>query len=144
MPALKRLSAQLRVGPQLGPEDIAALAGEGVKVVINNRPDGEGYGQPASAELAAAAQAAGIAYRHIPIAPGAVTPEAVKAMAEALDGAPGEAVAFCASGTRSTMLWALAQAGRQPADTLIAAARDAGYNILSLRPYLEGMQPTPG
>src|SRR5690606_31355152 len=84
MPALKRLSEQVRVGPQLSVEDIAALAKEGVKVVINNRPDGESPDQPPNAALAAAAEQAGIAYRHIPIAGGAVTPEAVKAMAEAL------------------------------------------------------------
>jgi uncharacterized protein (TIGR01244 family) len=140
MPALKRLSEQVRVGPQLSVEDIAALAKEGVKVVINNRPDGESPDQPPNAALAAAAEQAGIAYRHIPIAGGAVTPEAVKAMAEALG--QGEAVAFCRSGMRSTMLWALAQAGSRTAEEIIEAAREAGYDVSPLRPYLEGMEPS--
>lgn len=136
MPVLKRLSPQVRVAPQLEPEEVAGLAAEGVRVLINNRPDGEAPDQPTSAEMAAAAERAGIAYRHIPISSGALTSQAVRAMAAALD--EGEAVAFCRSGTRSTMLWALAQAGRQPADAIIAAARDAGYDMSHLRPSLEG------
>lgn len=140
MPVLKRLSPHVRVTSQLAPEDVAGLAAEGVVVLINNRPDGEAFDQPAGAEIAAAAERAGIVYRHIPIAGGAVTPNAVQAMAAAL--AEGEAVAFCRSGTRSTMLWALAQAGRQPADAIIAAASDAGYDMSHLRPYLEGMEPS--
>ncbi|MGF1623262.1 MAG: TIGR01244 family sulfur transferase [Alphaproteobacteria bacterium] len=143
MPVLKRLSDQVRVGPQLSVEDVAALGREGVAVIINNRPDGEAFDQPTSAEIEAAAEQAGIAYRHIPVAGGAVTPQAVRQMADALDEAEGPAVAFCRSGNRSSMLWALAQAGRQPAEAIIAAARDAGYDVSALRPYLEGMDPSP-
>jgi sulfide:quinone oxidoreductase len=141
MPVLKRLSNEVRVGPQLSVEDVAELGRSGIAVIINNRPDGESFDQPTAAEIAAAAEEAGMTCHHIPIVSGAVTPQQVKQMAEALDLADGPAVAFCRSGNRSTMLWALAQAGRQPADAIIAAAREAGYDVSSLRPYLEGMDP---
>ena len=141
MPVLKRLSNQVSVGPQLSIDDVAELGRSGIAVIINNRPDGESFDQPTAAEMAAAADQAGMTYHHIPIVSGAVTPQQVKLMAEALDEADGPAVAFCRSGNRSTMLWALTQAGRQPAEAIITAAREAGYDVSSLRPYLEGMDP---
>lgn len=142
MASLKKLSDRVSVGPQISIADVAELAQAGIVTLINNRPDGEDHGQPASAEIAAAAEQAGLSYHHIPIAGGGVTPQAVQAMTEALDAADGPAVAFCRSGTRSTMLWALSQAGRQPADDIIAAANTAGYDVNPLRPYLEGMGPS--
>lgn len=142
MASLKKLSDRVSVGPQISIADVAELAQAGIVTLINNRPDGEDHGQPASAEIAAAAEQACLGYHHIPIAGGGVTPQAVQAMMEALDAADGPAVAFCRSGTRSTMLWALSQAGRQPADDIIAAANAAGYDVNPLRPYLEGMDPS--
>lgn len=142
MASLKQLSDRISVGPQISVADVAELAQAGIVTLINNRPDGEDQGQPASAEIAAAAEQAGMSYHHIPIASGGVTPQAVEAMTEALDAADGPAFAFCRSGTRSTMLWALSQAGRQPADDIVAAASAAGYDVNSLRPYLEGMDPS--
>jgi len=90
---------------QLYPGDIAAAAAAGVTVIVNNRPDGEEPGQPAGAEIERAALAAGLRYRHIPVA-GAITPDQVAAMAAAMD--EGKLLAFCRTGTRSTLLWAVA------------------------------------
>jgi len=90
---------------QLHPGDIAAAAAAGVIVIVNNRPDGEEPGQPAGAEIERAALAAGLRYRHIPVA-GAITPGQVAAMAAATE--EGKLLAFCRTGTRSTLLWAMA------------------------------------
>lgn len=128
---MQRLEESVAVAGQIRPEEVAGL---GVAMIINNRPDGEEPDQPASAEIEAAARAAGIAYRHIPVAAGLSTGQ-VEAMAEALEHGP--ALAFCRSGTRSTYLWALARASRgAPAEDLAERAAAAGYDLGPILPYL--------
>jgi uncharacterized protein (TIGR01244 family) len=128
---MRRLDEATVVAGQIGPEEIAGL---GVAMVINNRPDGEEPGQPTSAQMEAAARAAGLDYRHIPIA-GGFSPDQVEAMADALDRGP--TLAFCRSGTRSTYLWALARASRgAPAGELAERAAAAGYDLGPILPYL--------
>lgn len=124
------------IAGQIRPRDVAEAAALGVTMVVNNRPDGEEPGQPAGAELEAAASAAGLGYRHLPVA-GSIAPGQAEAMAAILDAAEGKVLAFCRSGTRSTYLWALARALRgEDRDTLVARAAAAGYDLTPLRPYL--------
>jgi uncharacterized protein (TIGR01244 family) len=121
------------VSGQVYPDRVTDL---GVSLIVNNRPDGEEPGQPSSAEIEAAARAAGIAYRHIPVA-GGFTDAQVQEMADALSEAEGPTLAFCKSGLRSIYLWALARArlGDDP-DTLLAKGAAAGYDLSPLRAYL--------
>jgi uncharacterized protein (TIGR01244 family) len=127
-----RLDSSTYVSGQIRPEELAGL---GVRLIINNRPDGEEAGQPCSSEIEAAAKAAGLGYRHIPIA-GGFSQAQVEAMAEALENGP--ALAFCRSGTRSTYLWALARAGQgEDAETIVRAAAEAGYDLSPILPYLK-------
>ena len=131
----KTLDETMLVSTQIQPEDVAEAAGRGVTMIVNNRPDGEADDQPRSAEIEAAANAAGIAYRHIPIT--GLTADAIEAMGRALDEADGTMLAFCKSGTRSTFLWALAQANRgADGETLVQRAADAGYDLGPIRPHL--------
>lgn len=132
----RRIDDRMLVSGQLHPKDVAAAAAQGVTMIVNNRPDGEQPGQPPGSAIEAAAQEAGIGYRHIPVA-GGLSPEQVEAMQQALDDAQGQVLAFCTSGTRSTYLWALtrAKAGEEP-DTIVARAAAAGYDLAALRPYL--------
>jgi uncharacterized protein (TIGR01244 family) len=119
---------------QLYPADIPVAAASGTRLIVNNRPDGEEPGQPSSAEIEAAARAAGLDYRHIPVA-GGFSANRVAAMAEALENGP--VLAYCRSGTRSTYLWALARALRgAEADTLVRRAAEAGYDLRPLLPQL--------
>lgn len=119
---------------QLTPADVDEAAAQGIRLIVNNRPDGEEPGQPASAEIEAAARVAGLDYRHIPVA-GSFAPEQVEAMAEALERGP--VLAFCRTGTRSTFLWALARAARgAPAEESAAAAAAAGYDLGPIREWL--------
>lgn len=116
---------------QIAPGDISALAGEGVTMLINNRPDGEEPGQPMAADIEAAADAAGIAYRFVPIIRG-IGPADVEAMQEARQTTgDGKLLAFCRSGTRSALALALAcrAEGASVEDVeqkLIAAGIDPG------------------
>jgi uncharacterized protein (TIGR01244 family) len=121
---------------QIEPGDLPAAAANGVTLILNNRPDGEEAGQPSSAEIAAAARAAGLDYRHIPVS-GGFNLDDVLAMADALDAAQGKALLCCRTGTRSTFLWALARSERGArAEELIAQAAAAGYDLSPIRPHL--------
>jgi uncharacterized protein (TIGR01244 family) len=130
---MKPLDRNVSVSGQIAPADVAA---SGVAMIVNNRPDGEEPGQPASAEIEAAARAAGIAYRHIPVA-GALSQPQVAQMADALAAAEGPVLAFCKSGTRSTFLWALARSRLgDDGEALVAKAAAAGYDLSPIRAFL--------
>lgn len=131
----RQIDESMLVSGQIQPEDVQAAADAGVTMIVNNRPDGEQPGQPAGAAIEAAARAAGLDYRHIPVA-GGLSPDLVQAMAEALDAAEGKVLGFCAAGTRSTYLWALARlkAGAD-VEEIIAKAGAAGYDLSALRNY---------
>lgn len=134
---LRRVTDAFSVSPQIAPEDIAQLKARGFALVVNNRPDGEEPDQPAGAEIETAVRAAGLDYRAIPVAGGLAQVQAAE-LAEALAGATGPVLAFCRSGTRSTLLWALAQAGTGgDPEAIAAAAEGAGYDIAPVRAAVE-------
>lgn len=129
------LTDAVAVAGQVAPGDIAAAAAAGFVHIVNNRPDGEQPGQPAGAEIEAAATAAGLGYTAIPIDHSGFSLEQVAAMAAVL--ADGPVLAFCRSGTRSTNLWALAEASRGgDPDAIIAAAAAGRYDVAAMRPTL--------
>lgn len=108
--SLQALTPDVCVAPQLTPEAMAEAAAMGFKSVVNNRPDFEhGPGQPTSAEIEAAAIAAGLEYRHLPVAGGYQSPEEIAAFADLLAELPRPLLAFCRSGARSTRLFLQAQ-----------------------------------
>lgn len=129
---MRPLDARTSVSGQLSPDDLTGLKAQGVTVVINNRPDNEEPGQPTSAQMAAAAEAAGLHYIAAPYR-GSPTPEAVEAVRAALARPDARLHAFCRSGMRSCSAWALAEAGAgRPTEELIAAGRSAGYDLTPL------------
>lgn len=140
MSDFRTLSDAMLASPQIRPEDIAEARELGVTLIINNRPDDEEAGQPAGAEIEAAARVAGIDYRAIPVTSAGFSKPQIDAMADALAGAQGKVLGFCRSGTRSTLLWSLAQAqaGMDP-DAIADAARRAGYDVTPIRPSLDAL-----
>lgn len=132
---MHRLEEGFFVSGQVMPDEVPALAGLGIGLIINNRPDGEEAGQPPAVRIEAAAADAGLVYRHIPIRQ--LTPEAIEAMSQALSEAGGPVLAFCKSGTRSTYLWALARSLQGgDGDMLVASAASAGYDLSPIRRFL--------
>ena len=108
---LRQIADTVCVAPQLTPEAMAELARLGFKSVVNNRPDFEhDTDQPTSAAMQAAAEAAGLAYRHLPVDGGWQSPEQIAAFAELLATLPQPMLAFCRSGARSTRLYQQATA----------------------------------
>ncbi|GGY30353.1 hypothetical protein GCM10008098_24800 [Rhodanobacter panaciterrae] len=128
------LTDQLSVATQIDTDDIAALAAQGFRSIINNRPDGEIDGQPTGAELEAVARRAGLEYRHVPVISGQLQEAQVQAFAAALKELPEPVLAFCRTGTRSTTLWALQAEG--PVDAILETARAAGYDLTAWRSRL--------
>lgn len=124
---IRQLDDQTLVSGQIRPEDIAGLVEQhGLAMLVNNRPDGEEPDQPPASAIEAAAVAAGISYRHVPIIRG-IGPADVEAMQEALEAAEdGRVLAFCRSGNRSALTWALAKRGegmaREDVEEKVASA----------------------
>lgn len=110
----------------------------GIGLIVNNRPEGESDDQVPGSEIESAARAAGLDYVAIPVTHAGFSEGQMKAMAAALARTDKPVLAYCRSGTRSTLLWALAQAGegKQP-DELAAAATQAGYDLTPVRPLLD-------
>jgi uncharacterized protein (TIGR01244 family) len=127
---IRQLDDRTLVSGQIAPSDVQELAGQGVTMIVNNRPDNEDPGQPLSAEIESAAKAAGIAYRFLPIRRGP-GPSEVEEMQEALrQCGDGKLLAFCRSGARSTFAWALArrEEGVEP-EELERRAAEAGVSL---------------
>jgi uncharacterized protein (TIGR01244 family) len=133
---LKRINDAVSVSPQITPADIPAIKAAGFVAIVNNRPDGEAPDQPSGETIRAAAEAAGLAYHFIPLGREGVTPDMVEQTRSALEGSKGPVFCYCRSGTRSTTLWALSQAGKRPAGEIITAAANAGYDISHLAGHL--------
>ena len=126
----RQLDDRTLIDGQIAPGAVAALKQLGVTMIVNNRPDGEDQGQPTSAEIEAAAKAAGIDYRHVPIARG-LGPSDIEAMRDAMHAASdGKLYAFCRSGNRSALAWAVAKSedGMTRAE-LERCAADAGFDL---------------
>lgn len=135
---LRQLTPDIAVSAQITAEDVDALAKAGFKVLINNRPDAEVEPGLDSESIGMLAQAAGLEYRYIPFTPGEITPQMISAFSEAMS-LPGPKAAYCRSGNRSTVLWALSQAHLRPADELSETAARAGYDLSGVRPLLESL-----
>ncbi|MGV8834296.1 MAG: TIGR01244 family sulfur transferase [Devosia sp.] len=133
---LKRINDHVSVSGQIHPEDVAALKAAGFVAIVNNRPDGESPDQPAGADIEAAALTAGLAYHAIPLGRDGVSPEMVAQTKAVLEGSAGPVFCYCRSGTRSTTLWALSQAGQVDASEIIAQAAEAGYDMSHLAGHL--------
>jgi uncharacterized protein (TIGR01244 family) len=103
---LRAVASDVCVAPQLSPEAMAEAARAGFRSVVNNRPDFEhGPDQPTNADIEAAARAAGLEYRFLPVAGGFQTPEQIAAFALLLEELPRPILAFCRSGNRSANLF---------------------------------------
>ena len=133
---LVSVSDTFAVSPQLEPSDMRGLTDAGFSTVICNRPDGEEPGQPTVASMREAAEAAGLAFHHIPVSGGEFPPVAVKAFGKVREEAEGKVLAFCRTGTRSITLDALANLHNETADHRIERAEQAGYDLSGLRDRL--------
>ncbi len=142
MTEFRRVTPEFAVAGQLELADIARAAAEGYKVLVCNRPEGEDPGQPTEAEIKTAAAAAGLTYKSLPYT-GQTPPSVVGETAELLENTHGPVLAYCRTGKRSIMAWALAKAlaGNNTPEEIIALAGRAGYDLSGARGALETLAP---
>lgn len=130
---IRPLTATYAVSPQIDPSDLPAIKAAGYRVVINNRPDGEIPEELHGDRMKVAAEALGLVYVENPIVPRGFGEAQIQTQARAMAEAPGPVFAYCASGNRCSIVWALALKGSMPAEDLIAIPARFGYNIEHLR-----------
>lgn len=135
----RKIEDNLLVSPQISVADVAAAKAAGITLIINNRPDGEDPSAAQGKEIEAAARGAGITYIAIPVTHAGFSRPQIDAMQAALEKAgDGKTLAYCRSGTRSTLLWALSQAAKgESPDAIAAKAADAGYDVAPVRMMLD-------
>lgn len=127
------------VSPQISPEDAAAAREAGYTLVICNRPDEENPPELQSEAMRRAIESEGLRFAVLPLTHQTMTAENILTQQELIEGAGGPVLAYCASGTRSTVVWALGQASTKGADAVLETAREAGYDLSGLRPTLEAL-----
>lgn len=142
MSEFHRVTPAFAVAGQLTLEDVARAKAEGFAALIVNRPENEEPDQPALADIQAAADAAGLKLHILPFQ-GPPPPAVVAQTADLLERTPGPVLAYCRTGRRSIMAWALAEAlaGARGPDELIALAAKAGYDLGGARGALETLSP---
>ncbi len=135
----RKIDDKTYASPQITVDDIAEASALGIGLIVNNRPEDESDDQTPGAAIAAAAAAAGIAYVAIPVTHAGFSMPQVEAMEAALAAAGDKPVlAYCRSGTRSTLLWALAQARMGTAlEAIVTGAAGAGYDVSPIRAQLD-------
>ncbi|MCC5960274.1 MAG: TIGR01244 family phosphatase [Rhodobacteraceae bacterium] len=134
---IRHLTDSYAVSPQITPDDVATLAEAGFTTIICNRPDGEIPPELQADAIRQAVEGAGLRFVVNPVIGGAITMENVTAQGAALTDSSGPVLAYCASGNRSSIVWALSQAGQRPTDELIAIPAKFGYALEPFRPTLE-------
>ncbi|MDP4992834.1 MAG: TIGR01244 family sulfur transferase [Marivita lacus] len=134
---IRPITDRYSVSPQIDPEDAAAIKAAGITTVICNRPDAEVPPSHQADTIRAAIEAQGLRFEVLPITHQTLTPDRIAQQAALVDASDGPVLAYCASGTRCSILWALGQAGQQSADDILGAVARAGYDLSGLRPTLE-------
>lgn len=135
---IRHLTPTFAVSPQIALEDVAALKEAGFTTVICNRPDAEVPPELGSAAMQAAVEAAGMTFVLNPVDGAAMTMENVESQGAAADG-DGPVFAYCRSGTRSSIVWALSRAGTMDTDAILSACAAGGYDLGHLRGQIEAL-----
>jgi uncharacterized protein (TIGR01244 family) len=134
---IRTLTDAYAVSPQIAPTDVDAIARAGFTTLVCNRPDGEIPPDLRADAIRVAAEAAGLRFVLNPVVGGAISMDNVTAQAEAMADSTGPVLAYCASGNRSSIVWALAQAGQRPTDELIAIPARYGYGLEPFRATID-------
>lgn len=136
---IRPITPAYAVSPQIEPTDLSAIKAAGFVGVICNRPDAEISPEISASVMQTAAEAEGLLFFIIPVTHQTLNMQMVADQMAALESAGGPVLAYCASGTRSSIVWSLGQAGKMPSDDIIAATARAGYDLAGLKPRLDEM-----
>ncbi len=140
----RQITRDYAVSGQITPEELPALKEAGFTTIVNNRPDSEIPPQVQAAPMRAAAETAGLVFVDNPFSPMALDMDLVERQAGAMSGADGPVLAYCATGNRCTVLWALAhvKAGAVTPNAAVETAAAQGYDLRGLLPQLTALAPS--
>lgn len=136
---IRQITPDYAVSPQIDPGDMPDIAAAGFTTIICNRPNAEVPPSHQSDAMAEAAHAAGLTFVEIPVTHQGLNMQMIDAQKQAMNDSTGPVLAYCASGTRSSIVWSLASAGTMPTDDIIAATAAAGYDLGGMRPQLDAL-----
>ena len=136
---IRPLSPTFAVSPQIGVEDIPAIVAAGYTTIICNRPDAEVPPSHQAQAIGAAATAAGLNFIVKPVTHQGLNMELIADQKASMDAADGPILAYCASGTRSSIVWSFSQAGEMPTSDIIAATSAAGYDLGGMGPQIDAI-----
>ena len=130
---IRAITEKYAVSEQIAPEDFPAISEAGFATVICNRPDIENPPFLHAHVMAEAAALAGLQFVNLPLTHQTMTPDNITKQFDIVENAEGPVLAYCASGTRCSVIWALSQSGKQSADDILAQTAQAGYDLSGLR-----------
>lgn len=137
---IRPITPRYAVSPQITVEDVPAIAAAGFVKVICNRPNSEVPADMQSDAIGEAVRNAGMEYEVLELTHQTMTPKNVALQRELAERCGGPVLAYCASGTRCSVVWALGQCDRMSTDEILSATTNAGYALENLRPALDHMR----
>ena len=135
---IRELTPAYAVSPQILPEHLKEIAAAGYTTILCNRPDGEIPGEICASAMEEAATALGLTFVVNPLVHGEMTPDIIELQRATIEQG-GRTLAYCASGTRSTICWMLGEAPTTAPETLLSLAAEAGYQLGQLHPHLAAL-----
>ena len=134
---INQITTELSVSPQIDFEDVSSLKDLGFKTIICNRPDNESENQINMQSIRELSETHGISFVAQPVVSGAVSDDQVLEFKKLLADAEKPVLAYCRTGTRCSILWALSMASELPAETILENTKNAGYDLSQLQERLD-------
>lgn len=106
--SIRYITNEIAVAGQITAADVGAIAGMGFRTLISNRPDSE-EGTVPHDQIRQAAISAGLAFHYVPVVSGAITPDDVETMRQAMAEAERPVLAYCRTGGRCNQLLQLVE-----------------------------------
>ncbi len=135
-----KINNELTVSDQITIEDLKEIQAQGYKTIFCNRPDQESEGQLAFSTIEKEAQSKGIKAFHQPVIGGQISDDDIAQFGSYFEGAQKPVFAYCRTGTRCSMLWALSHAKTLPIDEILSKAQIAGYDLSPIKDRLNSLK----
>jgi uncharacterized protein (TIGR01244 family) len=129
---LNKIIEDYVVSDQITEEDIEQLKEAGFKTIFCNRPDNEEQNQVTVKSIQDKAIESGLNFIHQPVIGGQISQNDIDQFSDYFDAAEKPIFAYCRTGTRSSMLWALSESGKRSIDEILQLTSAAGYNLSNL------------
>lgn len=125
------------VSPQLSPDQMEEIANLGFVSIICNRPDFEVPDSIGSSVIGEFAKNLGIEFHILELTPEAISAENAEKQRSLFQKAKGPVLAYCASGTRCSLIWAMGEAAQGVGiDSILQKTSQAGFGLQGLEPLL--------